>query len=408
MKIAIFTPGVFPVPASQGGAVENLIQHLIEQNEVSDCGVDIELISIYDDVAEEYSKKYRKTKCIFIKSNTFIKYLDSMILFFFKNILKRKRIMPYKNVLKRFLYLFRARRLLSTQKYDKLILENHPSLYLALSNRNMKKYQGNVYLHLHNDFNFDFRCRNKILKTTEIICISDYIRKSFWNSYPEYKGKFSILYNCINTNNFSYKLYNDKQKESKKKLGLKNDQTVVLFSGRLTKEKGILAVLDAFSKVKTANLKLLIVGGYYYNTGMESSYSTEMQDLIALKEKDIIFTGYIDYYDMPGIYAAADFTILPSLWEEPAGLTILESMAMGLPVITTISGGIPEYIGPNCGFLLERDERLVDNIAYYMDLLNTDVQLRNKMSVNCIEHIRNYNIETYYKNFIDILMKVGD
>ena len=49
--------------------------------------------------------------------------------------------------------------------------------------------------------------------------------------------------------------------------------------------------------------------------------------------------------------------MLPSMWDEPAGLTMVEAMASGVPVITTNSGGIPEYSG-GYSVVLERNSEL--------------------------------------------------
>ena len=68
---------------------------------------------------------------------------------------------------------------------------------------------------------------------------------------------------------------------------------------------------------------------------------------------------------MPSIYQLGNIAVLPSMWEEPAGMTMVEAVVSGLPLITTNSGGIPEYISDDVAVLLDRDENLVDNKRYY-------------------------------------------
>ena len=60
MKIAIVTSGVAPVPATKGGAVENLIEHIIKENEVQNK-IKIDVYSIYDYEAKKISLNYKST-----------------------------------------------------------------------------------------------------------------------------------------------------------------------------------------------------------------------------------------------------------------------------------------------------------------------------------------------------------
>lgn len=59
----------------------------------------------------------------------------------------------------------------------------------------------------------------------------------------------------------------------------------------------------------------------------------------------ILFTGYINNEELPYMYNLANVAVLLSIWDEPAGLTMIEALSCGIPFISTYSGGIPEYIG---------------------------------------------------------------
>ena len=121
-----------------------------------------------------------------------------------------------------------------------------------------------------------------------------------------------------------------------------------------------------------------------------------------IKDK-VIFTGYIPYSDTPKIYSIADFAVLPSMWEEPAGLTIIEAMATGLPVIATYSGGIPEYLSDEDDLLIKRDEQIIEELIKKIKLLYEDKALRVKLGEKNREKAKKFNIKSYYYNFIDIL-----
>ena len=90
--------------------------------------------------------------------------------------------------------------------------------------------------------------------------------------------------------------------------------------------------------MKTPRIKLLIAGSSFYGMNVKSSFEEEIINIAKTINNNIIFTGFVPYEEMPKVYNVADIAVLPSMWEEPAGLTIIESMACGIPVITTVSG----------------------------------------------------------------------
>ncbi|HHF58962.1 MAG TPA: glycosyltransferase family 1 protein, partial [Thermoplasmatales archaeon] len=64
------------------------------------------------------------------------------------------------------------------------------------------------------------------------------------------------------------------------------------------------------------------------------------------------FLGYVPDKDLPELYRSSDLLILPSITGESFGITLLEAMASGLPVIGTNVGGIPEII-KGCGKIVD-------------------------------------------------------
>lgn len=403
MKIAILTSGVAPVPPTKGGAVECLVEHILNENEINK-EVDIDLYSIYEEEAERISHKYEKTNFEYIKSSKITRVIDNSIYFIINNILGKKDNMKFRNIFKRFEYIHKLKRLIYINNYDKIILQNHPTLFLALKGRNEKKYKNKYYIHLHNEVKSLYGCDEIAMGCNNMIGISNFICNStakFIKSYPQ--DKFSILYNCIDTNKFNKELWISEKDSIRKKYGIKENEIVMIFSGRLTEEKGIKELIKAFKQVELENIKLLVVGSYFYNSDMSSSQSDEIHNLVKDIKDKIIFTGYINYNDIPKIYAIADFAVLPSMWEEPAGLTLIESMSTGLPIITTDSGGIPEYVTDKCAFIIKRDENLISNLTNKIKLLATDDNLRKVMGSSSRERALKFNIKDYYKNFINII-----
>ncbi|MGG7211027.1 glycosyltransferase family 4 protein [Clostridium baratii] len=403
MKVAILTSGVAPVPPTKGGAVECLVEHILNENEINK-EIDIDLYSIYEKDAELISQKYKKTNFKYIKSSRIASFIDNSVYFIINNVLGKKDNMKFRNIFKRFEYVHKLKKYIFLNDYDKVILQNHPTLFLSLKGKNEDKYKDKYYIHLHNEVKSLYGCDEVALNCKKIIGISDFICKStseFMKDYP--KDKFSILYNCIDTDKFNKDLWLNDKANIRKKYGIKENEIVMIFSGRLTAEKGIKELIKAFKLIKSKNIKLLVVGSYFYNSDMSSSQSDEIDNLVKDIKDKIIFTGYIQYDEIPKVYAIADFAVLPSMWEEPAGLTIIESMSTGLPIITTESGGIPEYVTNECAFIIKRDKDIIKNLAEKIEILSNDKELREAMGKASREKALNFNIKDYYKNFINII-----
>ena len=104
---------------------------------------------------------------------------------------------------------------------------------------------------------------------------------------------------------------------------------------------------------------------------------------------------------MPNYLQLADIAALPAMWEEPFGLTIVEAMAAGLPLITTRSGGIPE-ICEGVATIVERDG-IVNNLVSAIIDLYEHLEKRKQMTEASFERAKLFDKETFTKNFFVIL-----
>ena len=401
MKIAIITSGYLPVPATKGGAVESIVENIIKSNEKYKK-MQLEIFSCYDSTAEKKSTEYKNTNFRFIALSNIVKLMDKIIYWIAKNILRKEKTMSYRYIVQRLVFLNKVSKILKQEDYDKIVLENHENLFHALRwRKNNKKYEGRYYYHLHNEMKSDYGCRDIIKKTRKILCVSNYIKEQVKKYLMIPENNIEVLKNCIDTEKFNVGIDESEKIELKKKFGINEGEKVLLFTGRLNKEKGIKELLEAIRLIKRDDFKLLIVGSFFFGTSIKNNFEKEIKDIIEKIDKKIIFTGYIPYDEIQKIYAIADIAILPSMWEEPAGLTIIESMASGLPVITTNSGGIPEYINDNMSITIDRDSNIVLNIKESITELLDNYALRKKMSKYAKENSKKYNLNDYYKKFMD-------
>lgn len=90
------------------------------------------------------------------------------------------------------------------------------------------------------------------------------------------------------------------------KYHIRQDKKILLFAGRLCKDKGIEAVIECAKKLDGLNCVLVIVGANFYSSGIISPYEEYLKKLSAEIKGNIIFTGYVDYCNMAYIYNMAD------------------------------------------------------------------------------------------------------
>lgn len=110
--------------------------------------------------------------------------------------------------------------------------------------------------------------------------------------------------------------------------GMSADECIVLFVGRLEEHKGVKLLLSAFQRAagKERDLRLAIVGS--------GSLATHVAAVAAEADRRVNYLGRLFGDDVLRAYLAADFLVLPSLFE-PWGLVVNEAMACGLPVIVS-------------------------------------------------------------------------
>lgn len=405
MKLAVITSGFLPVPASKGGAVETLLMNLLLENE-GETDLEFNIFSIYDEKAIEDSKKYRKANFIFIKPLKIIEKIDKIVFLIAKNIFKKSNSQSYRFIFQRLYFLNKISQNLKKNDYDKVLLENHPTQYLALKwRKNYKKYQNRYYYHCHNEFVGTYGCEFIIKNTKKMICVSNFIKSSLEKKLEIDKDKCVVLRNGIDTKKFSITIDEIEKQKIKKKYNINDDDKILLFTGRLVKEKGIKELLEALSKVQIKNLKLLVVGSSLNNINVKTKYEIEIEELVKKINKNVIFTGFVEYKEIYKLYAIADIAVLPSIWDDPAPLTIIESMAAGLPIITTNSGGIPEYANNKCAFIIDRNSELIYNLSKTIENLIKNEGLRGKMSEESKNTSENLTKIEYYKNFVKELFE---
>lgn len=417
LHVAIITSGYLPVPNVMGGAVEALDTMLIKENEKHGDFL-FTVFSCWTPEAEQAVAEahYRFTKFVFIKIPAFVRVADHGIYATAKYVLRKRKLMSYRYIAQRLWYIRKvAQKLAKAGDYfDRVVIENHATLFMTMKKyHNSERYSGKVYYHLHNEVLNDYGCLKEIESVKKVLGVSNYIVGTLDEFLKTHGGtglrddQKAVWRNGVDAGRFNSPEAQAKGKAFRKQYGIQEDDTVFLFSGRLTQEKGAEELLRAFQQVakEVPNAKLVIAGAFFFNTSIVSPFEQKLHELAtdpAIKDK-VIFTGFVDYDDMPGIYAMADICVLPSIWDDPAPLAVIESIVSEKPLITTQSGGIPEYTSNTLSIVLPRDRFLEKNLITEMITLANDKTQQLAIRNSCKQEKRKLTASYFYEKFNNLL-----
>lgn len=145
----------------------------------------------------------------------------------------------------------------------------------------------------------------------------------------------------------------------------------VLFVGTLEPRKNLPYLLQAWNEVKDEFEDVwMIIAGTYGNVFGSLHLSTNMER--------VLFLGYVEEKNLPGLYAGATVFVLPSI-DEGFGLPALEAMACGAPVLASNGGALPEVVGEaGIIFKLQDPEGLTSALREYLTSEHLRCSMKDK------------------------------
>lgn len=397
-SMAVISAGFVPVPAVDGGAGEVQTTYIIEGNEF--CGdFNIDIYTIESPKLHDCS--YENARIIQLHISKWNRFICKARNAFLKILKKRYRFIPYNRALiKQF-----------EDNYDVVLVENNMQVFEDIYNH-FTNIRNKMVYHMHNDIDGTTKpeCLCKFIsdKARKIIFVSNYLKKHFEIVAPNNKGY--ILDNCIDFDIFDKdNTDNNIVTSLKNEYKINENEIVFMYTGRICKEKGILELVKAFKKLinNHPSAKLMLVGSSWYNLIDKDKYSQDVLNEIANMEDKVVSTGYIYPEKMPHIYKLANVVVVPTIIEEAFGMTALEGMAMGLPLIVTNSGGMEELakdIGDN--IIVKKEKDLIDRLADAMDELYNLISNNRKYyneEYNIVPRLKTYNKKDYYGRFLEII-----
>ena len=168
---------------------------------------------------------------------------------------------------------------------------------------------------------------------SKIIAVSRLTRDIVINRYDIDPSKVEVVYNGVERNGDRLSAYNGNSN------GIREDEKIVLFLGRITMQKGPEYFLGAAKKVLEVmdNVKFVMAG-----SGDMMKRTIEMAADMGIGHK-VLFTGFLRGKDVDRVYDLADLYVMPSV-SEPFGIAPLEALNRDVPVLISNQSGVSEVL----------------------------------------------------------------
>lgn len=357
-RIALVTPGTFPVPSPKSSSVEQAVCELAGK------------LAAYADVEVFGPKTGRQRKKVRLGGVTFIRAAGKSRGDYARRVIQELR----------------------RGSYRVIQVENRPWLASLVKRR----IPGTaVWLFLHSLTYVGSRRRRSmrgwLAKPDRIVVNSSYLKEELAKLYPELAPKVSVNHLGVNPEQFLPRWSEEARQDRERRLaelGL-SGRRILLYVGRLIPLKGVHLLLEAMPGIAAAvpEAVLVIVGGAYYGSNKETAYVRQLKRLAQPLADRIRFVPFVPHDRIQEWFRLADISLVPTPRREAFGLVNVEAMATGVPVVACASGGIVEVVEHGAtGFLLPA-ERFVDELPQVIASILNDDALQQCLGTNGIRRV---------------------
>lgn len=313
MKIAMIATEKLPVPAIRGGAIQIYLQ---SSAEIIAKNHEVTMISIQDpDLPDEET----------INGIHYVRF-------------------PASN------YLNALVDLVKESSFDIIHLCNRPAWVAQVK---QAAPVSKIVLSVHNEMFSKGKLAQEqgeqcISDVSAVVTVSDFIRKSITDRFPEAEEKAITVYSGVDLDAYHPAWTEEGRKireNMRKRAGLEG-RKIILFVGRLSKVKGPHILLQAIPEItkRHPDAMLVFVGSKWFGDDQVNNYVRHLYTLGAMHIDHVTFIKFVKPRDIPGFYTMSDIFVCCSQWQEPLARVHYEAMAAGLPIITTDRGGNAEVI----------------------------------------------------------------
>ena len=380
MNIAIISPGPFSVPPVKGSSVEHDIDEVTKM-------IDPEhQVTIYTRKCATYPKSSVE------ENREFIRYAYNGPTPYLQKIIKHIR----------------------KHKPDVILVENRPTYVLALK-RHFPKIPVFVNMHSHVYGSTAIISKEKMKKVVRqasgFFTNSEFLRQHFMKTSRIPAHKIHAVHLGVDVSPYQVAKQHYSIKKLRKQIGLKGEDRVLFYAGRLMRGKGVHVLLKAFRRVseKDPLARLVIVGGTGYGSNRLNPYVKELKKLAKPLGDKVKFVNFVPSAKMPLYYQIGDIVATPSVWKEAFCRVNLEAMASGKPVISTPRGGIKEVVThQGSGFIIPPKEWNKE-LPIIWELLWNAPHIRTEMGKQALMRARHFSwyatAQGYLKVFENAIAK---
>jgi UDP-glucose:(heptosyl)LPS alpha-1,3-glucosyltransferase len=225
-----------------------------------------------------------------------------------------------------------------------------------------------------------------------VLCLSEYVKATVRNRFELPDERMATLFNAVDLAKFDPAARPAAGQEVRRRFNIADDRVVALMVAQDFQRKGLKEAIAALAAAAAdKRLALLVVGKPDPRAYQQMARELKVAD-------QVIFAGATT--DPYAFYAAADFFVLPTR-HDPCSLVVLESLAMGVPVISTQQNGACEIMTPGeHGFVLSSADDHEGLVAAMQALCDQKTQAR--MRTNCLA----LRPKLAYDTHMDALLRV--
>jgi glycosyltransferase involved in cell wall biosynthesis len=232
--------------------------------------------------------------------------------------------------------------------------------------------------------------RWSIRQIDHYIAVSEHVAGEWSKEFSLKPDRLTVIYNGVDLDRFQP---TQEPSAAREILKLPTEGKLIGYIGRLSPDKGLEVLFQAFAQLLTAIQEPV----YLAIAGEPSGFATAKQGQAYKKhlyqlceelnlKQTVIFLGHLSNPQV--LFQASDVTVLPSTYPEPFGRSIIESMACATPVLASQVGGIPTIFGSTLSdltFLPKNPKSLHQKLIDFIDWRNQRPLLGNQCRVHIFQ-----------------------
>jgi len=350
-KVAIITPGSFPIPSARSSSVERVVEQVIPlARDRLHCvifGRSAKHLPSYGTV--------HGVPCYRVPYGNGARYIQAVI------------------------------RQLLLLKPDVIQVENRPRYVLSIKKRMPR---ARIFLSLHSTTYISRavipeKMLRRSLQCADCIMVNSLFLKEYLvRRYHELGAKIFVNHLGVNVEQFEPRWSeggNHKRMEWLHRQGLAG-RKIILFVGRLKPQKGVHHLLESMRSIASLEPSaiLVIVGSAFYGSNRRTAYVRKLEKMAKRIPRHVRFVPYVPYDEIARWFNISDVVVVPSSKNEAFGLVNVEAMAAGVPVIAANAGGIREIVQHGVtGYLANPSQLAKELVSYIVHVLrDSALQLR--------------------------------